>query len=69
MSGVIGVDNGRGIVAERRRAPSGDVKAALLGALFSAIPHRPLMRYGEHSCKKAEENSEGGTYGRNRALH
>lgn len=48
-----------GIVAERRRAPSGDVKAALLAALFSAIPHRPLMRYGEHSCKKLKKAPKG----------
>ena len=48
-----------GIVAERRRAPSGDVKAALLGALFAAIPHRPLMRYGEHSCKKLRKAPKG----------
>ena len=48
-----------GIVAERRRAPSGDVKAALLAALFTAIPYRALMRYGEHSCKKLKKAPKG----------
>ena len=48
-----------GIVAERRRAPSGDVKGALLAALFAAIPHRVLMRYGEHSCKKLKKAPKG----------
>ena len=48
-----------GIVAERCRAPSGDVKAALLAALFAAIPYRPLMRYGEHSCKKLKKTPKG----------
>ncbi len=48
-----------GIVAERRRAPSGDIKAALLAALFAAIPHRALMRYGKHSCKKLKKAPKG----------
>lgn len=69
MSGVIGASVGSechwrrqmasGIVAERRGAPSGDVKGALLVALFVAIPHRPLMRYGEHSCKKLKKLRRG----------
>lgn len=68
MSGVIGASVG-GECHRRRQWPAvlslsaagcrRAMSSALLAALFAAIPHRALMRYGEHSCKKLKKAPKG----------